>query len=362
MLDLMSFKEEFVSQCRNTLCEFGPVDMEIEERTVNKAQRGELNGLLFRKKGLNCAPTFYVEDFYKSYKEGTPIEELSHVAIDSVVSNMGLAEFLAEKANALLGGNSDELSDEHPAALSGGHSCEINDSSGFGAKDPDRFETIDEDTVMELADPELFTVRLLNKSRNKEYMKDVAYREAGCGFVFIAEVESGEYRLVITDDLLEYTRMAKDELFDRALKNTVEKYPPVLHDLAETVMTGPDECRNLLTGPANRAPAGSGPGFVLTNSRFFWGAGALFYPGIMKQIRQLLASDYYVLPSSVHELILLRVEDQDPQQLAELVRSANKSVVREDEILADDLYICEADGLHRVSYGGEIPACGDALC
>jgi hypothetical protein len=69
MLDLMGFKKEFLSQCRSELGDSGPHDMEILERTVNKAQRGVLNGLLFKKEGLDCAPTFYVEDFYKAYKD-----------------------------------------------------------------------------------------------------------------------------------------------------------------------------------------------------------------------------------------------------------------------------------------------------
>ena len=322
MLDLMGFKEEFVSHCRSTLCECGPAGMEIEERMVNKAQRGELNGLLFRKEGLNCAPTFYVEDFYKAYREGTPVEELSQAAVDSVVKSLGMAEMLAAKTTELYGGDED----------------------------------------VNFTDPSLYTVRLLNKSMNREYLNNVACREAGCGFVFIAEIEEDEYRLVITNELLDDTGMTNDELFDRALKNTAEMYPALLHDLAESVCAGPDECRNLLAGPAYRVPAGSGPGFVLTNSRYYWGAGALFYPGMMKRIWQLLGGDYYVLPSSVHELILLKVEDQDPQQLVDLVRSANRAVVEEDEVLADDLYICENGELHRVSYGGEIPPCEDLLC
>ena len=52
MLDLIGFKEEFVSHCRSALCGSGTVDMEIEERMVNKAQRGSLNGLLFKRRGL----------------------------------------------------------------------------------------------------------------------------------------------------------------------------------------------------------------------------------------------------------------------------------------------------------------------
>ena len=58
----------------------------------------------------------------------------------------------------------------------------------------------------------------------------------------------------------------------------------------------------------------------------------------------------------------MAVEDQDPQQLADLVRSANREVVAENEILSDDLYICKSGKLCRVSYGGVIPACGCNVC
>ena len=310
----MGFKKEFVSLCRNELCESGPEDMQIEERKVNKAQRGMLNGMLFRKDGLSCAPTLYVEDFYKAYRSGSKITDLSHEAISTVIRSLSMADKLAR----------------------------------------DSFERF--------ADPGNLRLRLLNKSRNKDYLKGKPVRDAGCGFVFIAEIDGGEYGAVITDDLIHETGMTETELFDKALKNTINNYPPVLQDLAESACERPDECENLLNGPAGMAPAGYGPGFVLTNSKFFWGAGALFYPGVIDRIRELLDGDFYVLPSSVHELIILAVEDQDPQQLVDLVRSANRAVVRDDEILADDLYICESGELHRVSFGGVIPACGDMIC
>lgn len=314
MMDMMGFKKEFVSLCRSSLCESGPSDMEIEERKVNKAQRGVLNGLLFKKKGLDCAPTFYIEDFYREYKAGTPIEDLSHAAIKTAVRSMDLAGFLAK------------------------------------------------DTFDMLGDPGNLRVRMLNRGRNKNYLKGIPCRELDCGFVYIAEIGRGEYGAVITEELMKEYGMPADELFDNAVRNTAEEYPAVLYDLVESAMGGSEEQTNLLEKPDGRVTAGAGPGFVLTNSRFFWGAGALFYPGVIERLHELLDGDFYVLPSSVHELIIMRVEDQDPQQLADLVRSANRSVVKENEVLADDLYICESGKFCRVSFGGVIPPCGDNLC
>ena len=179
--------------------------------------------------------------------------------------------------------------------------------------------------------------------------------ELGCGFVFIAEAGHGEYGAVITNALLKDFKVTADELFDMAIKNTAEQFPAVLQDLAESATRYPTGCVNLLDSKCGRAPADTGPAYVLTNSRFFWGAGALFYPGVIDRLRELLDGDFYVLPSSVHELILIAADDQDPKQLADLVRSANRSVVEERDILADDLYICEAGIMKRVSYGGMVP-------
>ena len=314
MLDLMGFKKEFVSLCRSALCESGPADMEIEERKVSKAQRGMLNGLLFKKEGLDCAPTFYVEDFYIAYKSGTPITELSHQAVETAVRSFDTAELLAHDSFDMTG-NAENL-----------------------------------------------RVRMLNKGRNKEYLKGIPFRELGCGFLFIAEIGHGEYGAVITDALMKDFEMTVDELFDEAIENTMQNYPAVLQDLGESVMQDTGKCENLLEKPHVKVPAGAGPGFVLTNSRFFWGAGALFYPGMIDRIHALLGDSFYVLPSSVHELILIKDEDQDPRQLADLVRSANRSVVRDNEILADDLYICKSGKLHRVSYGGVIPPESGNVC
>lgn len=310
----MCFKEEFVSQCRKTLCESGPFDMQIEERMVNKAQRGALNGLLFRKEGLECAPTFYVEDFYNAYKEGASIAELSNEAVETAVSSLDLADLLARKSLDMIG------------------------------------------------DPSKLRVRLLNKCINKEYLKDLPCRDLGCGFVYIAEIGRGEYRAVITEDLRREYELSDDLFFDTAIRNTSERFPAVLHDLGESVMCGPHECTNLLEKNAGPLPVGAGPGFVLTNSSFFWGAGALFYPGVMMRIHELLDGDFYVLPSSVHELIIIEADGQDPAGLVDLVRSANRSVVEENEILADDLYICESGKLSRVSYGGVIPSSRKNVC
>ena len=314
MLDLVSFKDEFISQCKSTLCECGPEDMRIEERMVNKAQRGTLNGLLFIKEGINCAPTLYVEDYYKEYRRGAGIKALSLFAVTTVAESMSMADSLTEKAENLIDGSSD------------------------------------------------LVVHLLNKGRNYEYLKGVPTKDVGCGFRLVAYLESGEFGAVVSDDLLKAMGIDKDELFCKAIEKTQEKYPAMLCDLVESALIPENKCSNLLESASKRAPADSGPGYVLSNTSFYWGAGALFYPGVIERVHELLDGDFYVLPSSVHELIVVAVDDPDPQQMVEKIREANRTVVDEKDVLANDLYICESGKLRRVSYGGIIPACGEIPC
>ena len=314
MLDLKSFKREFVSLCRSSLCEYGPADMKIEERKVSKAQRGALNGLLFVRKGTKCAPTLYVEDFYKEYKDGNDIGDLSRSAVEAVISSLATADVFEGNAESMLN------------------------------------------------DPDNYVVRLINRSRNNGYLEKLAVKDAGCGFVYIVSAEYGEYGVSLTKDILKAIGMTEEELFDAAIENSVRRYPALLCSLQESVFTPHEECENLLDFGPGHAPAAYGPAFVLTNSRFFWGAAALFYPGVIGRIHELLDDDFYVLPSSVHEVIVLAASGQEPELLADTIRAANRSVVREQEILADDLYMCRSGEMVRVSYGGEIPENSSKVC
>ena len=72
MLDFREFKSEFIASCKNDIESltdiFGCEDIEIEERSVTKAQYGNLTGLIFRAPDTVAAPTYYVEDFYGMYR------------------------------------------------------------------------------------------------------------------------------------------------------------------------------------------------------------------------------------------------------------------------------------------------------
>lgn len=82
--------------------------------------------------------------------------------------------------------------------------------------------------------------------------------------------------------------------------------------------------------------------FVLTNEEGLNGAGTVLYEGILDSFSDQIKGGFYILPSSIHEVLLVpEKEGSDPAALSELVKEVNRTVVDEGEILSDRIYYYE---------------------
>lgn len=81
------------------------------------------------------------------------------------------------------------------------------------------------------------------------------------------------------------------------------------------------------------------PMYVLTNSEKALGAACILYDGMLKHCAKWLNSAYYLLPSSIHEVILVPEKVvMDSQELAVMVREINRTQVLKTEVLSDQIY------------------------
>ena len=102
--------------------------------------------------------------------------------------------------------------------------------------------------------------------------------------------------------------------------------------------------------------------YVLTNREAYWGAAALYYPGVIERLCELMG-DFYIVPCSVHEvLIISAASDIDPDNLGWMIKDANRTVVNDADILSDDLYICESGSVKKCSINGIIPEIHRNVC
>jgi hypothetical protein len=95
-----------------------------------------------------------------------------------------------------------------------------------------------------------------------------------------------------------------------------------------------DELIGQVISGENRVPM-----YVLTNRSHYYGAACMLYPKLLKCIGEGLDSNFYVLPSSVHELIILQdLGMEDAATLMDMVKEVNATEVKEEEVLSDSVY------------------------
>ncbi len=81
------------------------------------------------------------------------------------------------------------------------------------------------------------------------------------------------------------------------------------------------------------------PMYVLTNTQRQNGASCLLYPGALGQVADILEGSFYILPSSVHEVIAVPASvAEDPQELSQIVKEINLAEVLPEEVLSDRVY------------------------
>lgn len=78
-----------------------------------------------------------------------------------------------------------------------------------------------------------------------------------------------------------------------------------------------------------------------------FGACVLAYPGFFEQAAATVGGSYYVISSSVHELILVKdsgnLSDDDINKFKNDIKLVNKTILARDEILSDNLYHYDAE-------------------
>lgn len=81
------------------------------------------------------------------------------------------------------------------------------------------------------------------------------------------------------------------------------------------------------------------PMYVATTSDAQFGSKVLAYPEFLDYAATLIGGSYYILPSSVHELILLKDDNiTSSAELKNIVKEVNETEVSPDAYLSDEVY------------------------
>ncbi len=178
--------------------------------------------------------------------------------------------------------------------------------------------------------------RIINIHKNREILAQIPHRKLlDFAVIYYLSVDITDGRkgsAVIYNDHLEMWGVSEEVLFDTAMQNTPVLLP--LHaESLDSMLEG-----LILRKQEENCLSDSGV-FVLTNRFGFYGAAAILYKGALKELSDALGGDLYLLPSSIHEFLVLPVHGApDAGYLEETVRSVNIGQVAPEEVLSDHIY------------------------
>ena len=189
---------------------------------------------------------------------------------------------------------------------------------------------------------EKIMLRLVNYERNKSRLEEAPYIPfLDLAIVFYLSLEdwagSSAYAL-ITDSLASSWNITCEQLYKQALKNSSRIRPWKIRPLHEVIGVDPGIFPVFL--------------YILTNPVMQYGAACILYEDVLENFSREIQGSYYVIPSSVHEVLLCPVSvGISPEYLTETVNEVNRNAVGEEDFLSDSLYLYkkEEDRLIMVS-------------
>lgn len=182
-------------------------------------------------------------------------------------------------------------------------------------------------------------IEVISAEENAELLAKVPHeRMEDLAVVYRLVLESnddGRTFALVTNELLELWEVNHDQLKADAMESVPQNRPAVVYDMMDIMkeygaddMSGGKEVMYVASVPDN-----------------IGGAGVIAYPGFMDQAAEKLGGDFWILPSSVHEVLLV-VDDgkQSAKELCRLVQSVNTEEVRPEERLSDQAYHYDCKG------------------
>lgn len=262
---------------------------EVELKKVQKNNGVVYTGMIVHNSESNAMPTIYLDDDYKRFVNGEEFESIVQRLVE-----------IADQAKCTLDVNTDTFTD---------------------------WESVKSRIV----------TKLVNKEKNEELLKSipwVPFLDLAIVFIILVNKEANA-TVLVRNELLSIWGKSTDDLEREAKVNTQILLPPCVRDIAGVICSIDPELTDTLDDVGM---------LVVTNHRLVFGANTVLYDGLLRSIAERLDADLVILPSSVHEMLVLPFDsNSDLSKLNEMVREVNSTQLTEEEILSDHAYVYRRD-------------------
>lgn len=278
--------DQFVQTVTLTMKEVISDDITVSNYTTEKNNGVKRVGITLSQKNINISPTIYLEEYYEKYEAGYNYEGI----IEDILN-------LYQEVKLKESWNEEQIH---------------------------RFKNIEGKIIY----------RLINAEANKKLLSEIPYVPyLNLAIVFYVMLEINEYGtacMLIRKEHLEMWNVSANDVYEKAKDNTWKLLPCEFHTMCEMMEEYKKE--EIHTGMEIL--------YVLTNRFRSFGAATILYEGCLEMIADFLEDNFYVLPSSIHEVIVIS-ETNSPwgsAGLSDMVREINRTQVDAEDVLSDYVY------------------------
>lgn len=277
--------DEFVTKIMTDMKENNP-EYEMHMQNVDKLQGQSYRGMAIKETGQNVSITINLDQAYEQLQEGADYRTV-----------LGKIE-LAVK----------EGSSERP---------------DFDFQLLSNYEKMAETLVMQMVPVE----------GNEELLAKVPHQVTGdIATVYRFQIEKDSKKaatILITNQMLENYNITPEQLHSDAQIYAPQNEPPAIKSMADML----SELAGMDVGD------GSAKMYVATVASMINGAAVINYPGFLEKVAEMIHGDFYVLPSSINEVLFMKDDGNiNAQNLNEMISSINENEVRVDERLSNNAY------------------------
>lgn len=298
--------EEFKNEIARNIRKYLPGEYESSQVHFNTVEKNNetLESVTITSPELgNIIPNIYINDFYSDYRNGRDMDSIMKQIADIRVKNEVHNNFDVSR---------------------------ITDFSRVKDK---------------------IAARVVGMENNAKLLAQRPYRQmddiAVIYCVMLGENAGGVMSVPVTNMLMETWEITKDELHKLALANLPKLTPSTFVSMNELMaeMMLPEVMSNMgvdretaeemihdMVPPENMM-------YVLSNKQRLDGAAAILDSEIMHQVQEKIGNDFYILPSSIHEVLVIPADAyMDFRELEAMVKEVNAAQVAPQERLSDHVY------------------------
>lgn len=299
---------DFIDYVKENILDFMPssyenADVGVQEVTKNNGL--VLHGLTIRTGESNIVPTLYLDDIFKGYESGDSLDQVMIRIADSYV--------------------------------------EADTQKDIDASFITDFESVKSHIVP----------HLVNREENAEKLMGVPYKMvndlAAIFYIEVGRNGDGVMQACITNDLMDMYGVDANELYDISVKNLNTISVPSFRGMSEVISQ--DFGMDVPTPDEEQM-------YVITNGDKVNGSAQMLNEHLMDQASARIGGDFYIIPSSVHEVLAVPVGRMEVDELEGMVREVNSTQVAKEDKLSDTVYAF--DSVNReVIFGRDLTSVED---